>query len=494
MKFYLSIFAFGLGVFLHSFLNTNLYFSIFLIVLSLVVFVYYYYLIDQKLSVIVSLGIFILFLGVGFLRFDLGGLNNRDVLGGLVGEKVSIIGVVVDEPEVKENSTILVIKNNKDDSKILLTVRQYPRFNYGDELKVIGKLEKPKNFKNKNGREFDYISYLAKDGIQYKIFYPKVELLSVSNGNKIKEKLFLIKNSFLSQIRRVIPDPHVSLLGGLVVGAKESLGKDLQDDFRRTGLIHIVVLSGYNITIVAEFIMRIFSFLPRIFGLSFGALSIVLFAIMTGASATIVRASIMAILVILARLTGRTDDITRSLMLAGCVMVLQNPKILVFDPSFQLSFMATLGLIQLAPRIERYFKFLPTKFQLREAAVATISTQIFVLPLLLYMMGELSLVAVFVNLLVLIFIPITMLLGLLTGVVGMVSLFLSLPFAYLTYFLLAYELKMVEIFSSLPFASINISYFPFWLMIFVYLIYLILFLLNLSSTTSQLRLEKKDSM
>ena len=121
---------------------------------------------------------------------------------------------------------------------------------------------------------------------------------------------FLLKNKFLDSLSLVIPEPHSSFMGGLTVGAKQSISKDLQEDFRKTGIIHIVVLSGYNITLVADTIMRFFSFLPGVFGLSLGMFSIGMFAIMTGASATIIRASVMAILVLLARATGRVSEIT----------------------------------------------------------------------------------------------------------------------------------------------------------------------------------------
>ena len=193
---------------------------------------------------------------------------------------------------------------------------------------------------------------------------------------------------------------------------------------------------------------------------------------MTGASATIVRASIMALLVIVARATGRTYQVTHGLFLAGFFMVLHNPMIVIYDPSFQLSFLATLGLIYLAPLIEKYFKLIPTKWQLREFAVATIATQIFVLPLILYMMGEISLVALPVNLLILIFIPITMLFGFLSGIVGFMSATLAFPLTFITYLLLEYELKVVEIFSNFPFASLQIPNFPLWLMFGIYTLYI----------------------
>lgn len=221
-------------------------------------------------------------------------------------------------------------------------------------------------------------------------------------------------------------------------------------------------------TIVAEAIGRVASFLPRAIGLSLSVSAIVAFALVTGAGATIVRASIMALLVLLARTTGRVYEITTALFAAGFLMILWNPKILIFDPSFQLSFLATIGLIHLAPLLERFFGWMPTKWQLREFATATLATQLFVLPLLLYMMGELSLVSLPVNLLILIFVPLTMLFGFLTALAGFIHEIVSLPFAYISYILLAYELFIVDIFAKLPFARVSIASFPAWLMLGIY--------------------------
>jgi len=483
--FFISLLGFLVGIFFSSLFDFDIIFALFAIVLSFFVWLYTYLIkfhsdVNKKKILFVSLFIFSLSLGV--LRFEISEINQgSDVLNNLINQNVALLGVVIDEPDERENNTKIVVKvnqfmNNQKqtpiESKVLVTVDHYPNWNYGDELLLTGIIKKPQNFSNDNGgRIFDYISYLSKDEIFYLMFYPQTEFVSSGKGNFIKEKLFTFKKAFLSNISEVIAEPEASLLGGLVVGAKQSLGEDLLDDFRKTGIIHIVVLSGYNVTIVAEAIMRFFSFLPRAFNISFGAISIILFAIMTGAGATIVRASIMALLVILARATGRVYEITLALFVAGFLMVFQNPKILVFDPSFQLSFMATLGLIYLAPVLEKYFQFVPTRFQIREFAMATLATQIFVLPLLLYKIGELSLVSLPVNLLILILIPLTMLAGFLAGIFGFVSTILSLPFAFIAYALLFYELKIVEIFASIPFASVSFHTFPLWLMISIYFIY-----------------------
>jgi competence protein ComEC len=389
-------------------------------------------------------------------------------------------GVVVDEPDKREGSLRLVLQSSalifpKEvdiSSKILLTTDLYPEYSYGDKIQMSGLLQEPQNFTNDLGREFNYKVYLAKDGIFYQMFRPQIELVEKNQGNFFKEKILSFKYAFISHIEQTIPEPASSLAGGLLLGVKQSLGAKILDDFRKVGLIHIVVLSGYNITIVAESLMRFFGFfLRRRIASLLGLLSIVLFAVMVGAGATVVRASIMASLVIVARLTGRDFNALRALCIAGFVMLMHNPKILLFDPSFQLSFMATLGLIYLSPLVLKYIQFLPERFGFRELTASTISTQIFVLPLLLYMMGELSLVALPANLLVLVLVPYAMLLSFITGSVGFISGIFAVPFGFLSYLVLAYMFKMVELFAALPFASVKISYFPLWLMVIVYVVY-----------------------
>jgi len=446
---------------------------------------------------------------LGLYRVALSPKNDgNEFLNNFIGQNIKFDAVIVEEPDLRETSTRLIVsldkfyKNNEEiaglDEKVILTVGLYPKFSYGDKIIVEGKLGIPKNFANDNGgRVFDYVSYLAKDGIHYEMYRPSVVFEGKGHGNIVKTKLLQFKGVLTQKIASVIPEPQASLLGGLLIGAKQSLGKDLQEEFRKAGIIHIVVLSGYNITIIAEFIMRIFSFLPQALGISFGSISIVLFALMTGASATTIRASIMALLVILARSTGRTYQVTRALFLAGFFMILYNPKILVFDPSFQLSFTATLGLIYVSPIVARYLNFLPQKFQLREFAIATITTQIFLLPLLLYMTGMLSIVALPVNLLILVFVPVTMFFGFIAALFGFFSFILALPFSLVAYILLSYELDVVRFFSNLPFSAVSVPYFPAWLLVVFYIFYGVVILklrkkLSLTADKSEEKMESKS--
>jgi len=193
---------------------------------------------------------------------------------------------------------------------------------------------------------------------------------------------------------------------------------------------------------------------------------------MTGASSTSIRAGIMASLALYARASGRNYDVARALLLAGVIMILINPFVLAFDVSFQLSFLATIALIFFTPKVEKYFSWVPKKFNLRDIISVTVAVYIFVLPFILYKMGNLSLVALPANVLVLPFVPITMALGFMTGFAGMVHYFLAVPVGYVSYLLLHYELGVIRLLSGIPFAALNIPSFPLVLTLLIYACFL----------------------
>lgn len=453
----LLVLSFVLGVAFRSFFDFGISFVFLILLLSLVVFV------DKKfLFFCLTLILFLL----GLLRMDFALERDYFLSGGM---DVNLSGLIIDEPVKSENSTRLVLLTEESKEKILVITERSNILKYGDTISLSGQIKRPENFETDNEREFNYVNYLAKDDIFYISLFPEIEKIKSGQGNFFKRNLFSLKNFLISNIAEVIPSPESEYLGGLLFGSKDSLGKELEEDFRRTGLIHVVVLSGYNVTIVAESILKTLHFLPLTLGLSLSALSIILFALMTGASATIIRASIMALIVILGKALSRNYDVTRALFIALFLMVLHNPKILIYDPSFQLSFLATIGLIHFSPIIEERIKFVTESFGLRGLISATLATQIFVLPFLLFLIGEFSIIAPISNLLVLPFIPLSMFFGFITSLLGIFSKTLSLIPAFLSYILLSYEIKVVELFSAFSFASVSIKDFPFSITLLVYL-------------------------
>src|SRR5581483_938011 len=236
---------------------------------------------------------------------------------------------------------------------------------------------------------------------------------------------------------------------------RQSMPKSVINDFKRAGLVHILVLSGYNVTIIGQSLMKVFSFLPRLFGMSLGAISIVLFALMTGAAATTIRATIMALIALFAKSLGGKYDASRALIAAAVMMIMQNPRIAAFDVSFQLSFLATLALMYISPLVRDALFFVTERWNLRDMLSTTIATQIFVLPFLLYVMGQTSIIAFVSNPFVLPAVPYTMLFGFISIVIGFLNLRLALPMAFMTNLLLSYIIRTVAFFSHMPFAIIE---------------------------------------
>lgn len=423
--------------------------------------------------------------------------NREEIVAKYAGKTVEVYGVIDNEPIVKDFTKVFTLKSlSIDDDKvnifIKVSVDRYLDYQYGQRLKLVGKAIAPFNFKSNGGRTFDYINFLLKDGIYFEIRKPVIENVGVGDGGYITSGLYQLKQGFLYNLKRVLGEPHAALAGGLVVGEKSALGKDLIDDFRKVGLIHIVVLSGYNITIVADSIRRILSFLPRGIGISLGGLGIVAFGVLVGGGATVVRSCIMASIAILASLLRKDYNVGKALFVAGILMLIQNPYILLYDPSFQLSFLATLGLILLSSPIEKKIQFITERFGIRGLVASTLATQIFVSPYILYMMGQLSIIGIVVNILVLPIIPLTMLFVTLAGIFGFVSTSISKVFAWVSFVLLSYELLMVKAFAKLPFAAINIPKFSFWIVTGFYSSYFVA-LMKLPKAFSQFTFKKKSS-
>ncbi len=468
--FYSACLGFILGVLLRSFVFINLQQVLLLGLVASGLVLFFSFISFHKWGAAVS--VFFLLFSFGILRFHVADKPLPQIFESQVGQKVSLSGIIVDEPDVKETNKKITVqaKLEGEEIKILVTINQNNDLKYGDQINFSGKLEKPENFVTDQGKTFDYVNYLRKDGVLYVMDYPKVELVSRGNGNKVKSLLFATKDSFLKKMNLAIPKPESTLMGGLILGEKSAFSQDLRQSFINTGTIHIVALSGYNVTIVAEWIMKLFGFLPTNFATGAGVFSIMLFILMTGGSSTAIRAGIMASLALVARTTGRDYDVARALLLAGIFMLIFNPSILVYDVSFQLSFIATLAVILLAPRIEKYFMWIKWKW-LRDIVSITFAAYVFVLPFILYKMGNLSLVALPANVLILPFIPATMLSGFLAGLAGFIAPVAALPFVYLSYGLLHYELSVVGFFTNLPMAAVVIKNFPLVITILIYVLF-----------------------
>src|SRR3989344_5283023 len=471
--------AFLLGIATSSFINLGLVFALFILFLVVIITAYTLIFVEsESRNIFKIVALALIFFSLGLARYDLKERYNPDPkLISAINSKTEIIGVVVEEPKYKNTYREYIIKTEAGD-KILVRAEVYPEYRYGDRIKFRGKLEKPKNFEDERGKTFDYSSFLAKEDIYFILSFAKGEFIENDQGSKLKSTLLTFKSQLKESYEARVGEPASSLLGGILLGFDE-IGKEWEEIFRQIGIIHIIVLSGYNITIIADSIYWLLSrikYLSKKWILSTELIGIILFVIMVGGTPSIIRAALMALLVLLARYTGRTFLAGRALLAAASFMVLWNPKVLVFDTGFQLSFLATAGLIWVTPLLKNKLNWITEKFALRNIVTDTISTQILVLPLLLYKTGLFSVVSIPANILVLPAVPFAMFFGFLTGIMGLISSIAAVPFAFISQILLDYILKISELSASLPLSSVSVAEFPLIFTLFIYLAYCLFYL------------------
>ncbi len=418
--------------------------------------------IHDRMVILVALGI--LLIGIGFIRFAqvIRSESQFPQSGHVVME-----GRVAEYPDIRDTSVRVIVRPEGTREKILVSAPVGSRVSYGDTVQVSGTITIPKSFETDAGRIFNYTAYLQRQGITRQISFAELRITKSAN-HSLKGALFALRSAIESRIRMLVPEPESSLTLGMLLGGKSGLGDELTKVFTRAGIIHIVVLSGYNITIIAEAVRLALSRVPfymRMFG---SGTAIILFVIMAGADASAVRAGCMAVIALVARATGRPYVALRALVLTALAMALWNPLIIFYDPGFVLSVLATLGIIVLTDPISNKLTYIKWRF-VREIVATSVAAYLAVLPYLAFQIGAVSVVALAVNPIVLPVVPLAMALGAVTGTLAFLNGYLALLGAFPLVLLLRAMIGIARAFSSLPFASVIV---PAWSGVIIALIYI----------------------
>jgi len=413
-----------------------------------------------------------------------------------VKHRVQYEGVVVSDPDVREKNQRIGL--DVQGTGVLAVMPLSADVRVGDRVRVYGTLSVPHAFETDGGRTFRYDKYLEARNIRFLIQYGSIYTTAPAPWYSLPAALARIKHSFLDGLDRALPNPDSALAGGIVIGGKEGLGTELKDAFTRSGLVQIIVLSGYNVMIVAEWVMVFFALLtlPRRIQFFAGGAALLLFVGIAGISATAVRAAIMAVIALYARATGRSYAASRALLFAVLLMLMWNPLYLVFDPGFGLSVVATAGIIWLAPIFEAHMARLRPFW--RNTIATTLAAQISVLPLLLYDIGLFSLVALPANLLVNPLVPLAMAWAAIAGVIGMtIGPFVPLVATIAGFpalILMRFFIFIAEKSSVLPYAAFTLERFPFVLVLAAYAALIYIASSKRFSTTDQFKFAKNASM
>jgi competence protein ComEC len=414
-----------------------------------------------------------------------------------IGSEVTLEGVVMAEPDVREGSVRIAVRAESGVSAagpiragVLAIASPYIEVHYGERVRISGVILLPEAFDTAGGRQFDYPHYLATQRIGYQMQQAQVKVLAPA-PTSLTGFAIGIKQAYVHGLERALAEPQAGLAAGITAGDKRGLGKDLATDFRTVSLTHIIVLSGYNITVVADALMRALSWAPQYARFGAGGFVAIFFVLMTGGAAASVRAAVMALIAMSARMSGRLYAADRALVVAAAGMAAWNPLIVVYDPGYQLSVAATAGLIWLSPRVELWCARVPAAGGLRAVCVSTIAAQIAVLPILLYQNGLLSFVALPANLLVLAFVPLAMLFSLVAGIGGMVAGVLAPIIGFPAYLVLSYLIAIARVLAHVPAAALQL---PAFSPLFVVLEYGLIWFLMLRARPTKATAPEKGAV
>lgn len=380
------------------------------------------------------------------------------------GEKIELTTTLLSEPVQSRFNQKIYLQTQRGQLQIILP--KYPEYHYGQFVQVLGevKLKTISALSNQSGK------VINKNNTTFVIYFPKIEIKE-NKANWILAIASFFRQKMISLFQKTFSANFSSLMLGIVFGIKQPMNKEFTEYVRTSGVMHVVAASGMNVTMLIGFVSPVLLFLfRRRIALILIGICIVFYALVSGLQASILRASIMGIFVLLAQILGRQVIALWGLCCALFLMLIVSPQT-IFDIGFQLSFLSTIGLIFIGPFFKPFAKSKSVfkRVILGDDVAATISAQLATIPIMLLNFGSYSPVSVVVNGLVLWTIPILMSIGGIGGLVGMffeplgkVLLYVSLP-------LLMYFEQVVSWFGR-NFSSISIEYFPWEMGVGYYLI------------------------
>jgi len=371
-----------------------------------------------------------------------------------------LTGKVITEPIQKNDKQQFVLEVFDVDGqkikkeKTLVYASTVYNIEYGDIVFVSGKLNIPE--KPVFPYIFDYNLYLQRENI-YTIFYQQNFELIEKQPNKIKQISLKVKNNIENKIDNFFNSSVSSVLKSMITGNKSSLDKDIKEDFINTGLIHILVISGLHI----GFCAAIFMFCFKLLGLKLNYVylltihALFFYVLLTGANPPAIRAAIMFSCLLIALMLNREPLIYNALALSALIILIFNPQSM-FTASFQLSFLATFGLLYLYPKFSMCFGKIKNKFlgSIWNIICITLSAQIALIPLLVFYFGKISIVSFILNLIIVPIIPVIISLFFVFYISTFVSYYVSLSVSLLLSYLLKFILYVINYSASLDYSVV----------------------------------------
>ncbi len=374
--------------------------------------------------------------------------------------EVYVYGVVAEDPDRdSKNRMILRLKNvainqHRLPGMVYIQLKDDAKIGRSDSVILNGKLQE---------------GFGSFSGVVY-----RAEVAEIRNGYH-RDPILVVRNWFSDSFRQVVSGPSASLGLGYLLGMRRELPEDLAENLRIVGLTHVIVASGYNLTILVRFSRRFLAGYSKYLAAFSSFMMVVLFIGVTGLSPSMSRAGLVAGLSLLAWYYGRKFHPLNLLLFVAAITLMINPNYASGDLGWMLSFAAFAGVMFLAPVAQSFFFGDKKPGTIRQIAGETIAAQVMTLPLLMLYFESFSLVAIFANLIILPFVPLAMLLVFLTGIFARVAPILGDIFGFLTQMVLDSMLSVATFWAKLEWSEMEVRV-NFGEVILMYFIIIVLIL------------------
>ena len=400
------------------------------------------------------------------------------------GEELTLVAIVDSNKEEKEYKDTYKIKTEYKDTNLILSVNKNKNIEleYGDKILIKGEFVEPSESRNYGG--FDYKEYLKSIKIYGTIKADSIEILAKNSNNPIFTFANNINLKIKENINKLIPEKYSAIFTGLILGDTSKVEEEVNDDFKIANISHVLAISGMHITYIVigiELVLKkgIGKRKTRIITI----IILVMYMFITGFAPSVVRASIMGIIMLISKLIHRKNDIWTSISLSLLILLIYNP-FLILNVGLQLSYLGTIGIVcfnknvynflrklkirnkRIKYRINR--KFILFMDKIKEILSVTLSAQIVILPILLFNFNILGIYFFISNILVSIIIgPI-----IIVGFVCILISFISIEIAKILSIFMSVGIQIlisISEISHLPFSKIYIPTPKVWQIVIYYI-------------------------
>lgn len=447
--------AYILGIIVGKAINPHIFLSFFFVILLLSTTIYA--ILSKKKIHFLILGLFLL---VGLLNIQIRNLPPpKNDISRFPKEYFTVIGQVQDEPRIIKDKMFFTLNvsyvgKRKACGKVSV-VSKAGQVNYGDKVELRGKLEELQSLANPGIMSFS--DFLKNKGINCQLSSPRAppKIIANGGGNPLKKFSIAVKNRLIIVPQKTLPEPYSTLLASIVFGSKASKTPvEIKETYKRAGVAHLLVASGMHLGILIGVCLLVVrsARLPLWIGILIVSIVNFMYALMTGFGPSILRAAIMAEIMLVGLLFEREKEVYTSLSLAAFIILLFNPKCL-FDVGFQLSFGATCSLVYVAPVIGEKLKAFIPAYVATTLSVA-LSPVLVSVPITLFHFNQASLIGIITNVLLLPWVGIIVVLGFVSTVLGAIFLPLGELINGANLILLWIADKIITTLAALPFAQV----------------------------------------